>query len=243
MPALVEIAALAILPALGIMTGALLAESMRTPKWLIGASLHATAGIAIALVSLDLMPRIIVQTPVAVVLSAFVLGAMASLLLANAEHLLRGRGLRGGQGAWMVYLAVLADLVSDGLMIGAGSAVGRDLGLLLAATQTVANIPGGFAATANLRDDGVRVSVRWTMAVAMLAPALISTGLGYALLRGEPALIQYAVLAAIVGMLLLATVEDVLPQGDAPQPPRWISTTAFTGGFVAMGLLSGLIVG
>jgi ZIP family zinc transporter len=33
------------------------------------------------------------------------------------------------------------------------------------------------------------------------------------------------------GVLLLATVEDMLPQADEPGTPRWISTLAFTGGF------------
>jgi hypothetical protein len=37
---------------------------------------------------------------------------------------------------------------------------------------------------------------------------------------------------------LLATVEDMLLEADAPRPPRWISTTAFAGGFAAFALLS-----
>ena len=49
----------AVLPAIGILVGCLLAESVRSPKWLVGASLHATAGIAIALVSIDVMPRLL----------------------------------------------------------------------------------------------------------------------------------------------------------------------------------------
>ena len=55
----------------------------------------------------------------------------------------------------MVYMAVAADLLSDGLMTGAGSAVARRLGLLLGLSQVVANVPGGFAAMANFRDEGV----------------------------------------------------------------------------------------
>ena len=41
----------------------------------------------------------------------------------------------------MVYMAVATDLTSDGLMIGVGSAVGKQLGFLLAATQAIAKIP------------------------------------------------------------------------------------------------------
>lgn len=49
----------ALLPAIGIIIGSLLEESIHTPKWLVGASLHATARIAIALVNIDVMPRLV----------------------------------------------------------------------------------------------------------------------------------------------------------------------------------------
>jgi hypothetical protein len=54
---LLSILATALPPASGNVIGSLLAESMRTPRWLIGAALHAAAGIAIAVVSIDFMPR------------------------------------------------------------------------------------------------------------------------------------------------------------------------------------------
>ena len=241
MPDFITMLAFALLPAGGIIAGSLLAESLRSPKWLIGASLHATAGIAIALVSTELMPRVLQSTPIALILLAFLAGALVSVLLARAGGRLRRRAGGGSVGAWMVYMAVAADLTSDGLMTGAGTAVRSELGQLIAATQAAANIPGGFAATANFRDDGVRRWRRLVLSVSLLLPALVSAGLGFGLLRGETALVQNAALAFIVGVLLLATVEDVLPQGDEPQPPRWISTAAFAVGFAAMALLSSLL--
>ncbi|WP_205470541.1 hypothetical protein [Breoghania sp. L-A4] len=141
----------------------------------------------------------------------------------------------------MVYFAVMADLFSDGMMTGAGSAVGTELGFLIGATQAVANIPGGFAATANFRDDRMPRWRRMAMAGLLLVPTLASALFGFVLLRGGGAWFQSAALAFIIGLLLLATVEDVLPEGDAPQPPRWISTAAFAGGFAAMALLSGYL--
>jgi hypothetical protein len=62
--------ALALLPAVGNAIGSLLAESVRTPKRLIGAALHS-AGIAIALVSIDLMPRILQETALWFLVTAF----------------------------------------------------------------------------------------------------------------------------------------------------------------------------
>jgi len=236
-----EVLLFAALPAFGIIIGSFLAESMRTPKWLIGASLHTTAGIAIALVSINIMPRLLGVTPIWLIAVAFLAGACISVLIAGLWGTFRHRSHAGKTSAWMVCIAVVTDLVSDGLMVGAGTAVGAQLGFLFAATQSIANIPGGFAATANLRDDKVPKTVRFTLSFSMLVPALLSAAFGYYGLRGASSLVHGVVLSVFVGILLLATIEDVIPQGDEPDPPRWISTAAFALGFAGLALLSGML--
>jgi ZIP family zinc transporter len=237
MPEFVTVLLFALLPAMGNLTGSLLAESVRTPKWLIGASLHSAAGIAIGVVSFDLMPHILPSTPVWLVIAGFTIGALLSVLLALAVRQGGGR-MRISSQAWMVYVAVASDVFSDGLMTGVGSAVATGLGLLLAVSQSVANIPGGFAAAANLRDDGVSRNVRVLISISLVVPVLISASLGYWLLRDAGSVTQNVALALIVGILLVTTVEDVVPEADAPQPPRWLSTAAFAGGFVLIALMS-----
>ncbi len=231
----------AVLPAIGILVGCLLAESVRSPKWLVGASLHATAGIAIALVSIDVMPRLLAASSIGLITSAFLVGAGISVLIAGFWGSFRHRPGRGSVGARMVFLAIATDLTSDGLMVGTGTAIETQLGFLFALTQTVANIPGGFAATSNFRDDGMPRRRRIALSVSMLVPAVVSAALGYLVLRDAGSAVQSAALAIFVGILLLATVEDVIPQGDEPEPPRWISTAAFSGGFAGLALFSALL--
>lgn len=242
MSAFLTVLAIALLPSGGNIIGSLLAESMRTPGWVIGAALHAAAGIAIAVVSIDLMPRILDHLAVWMLVLAFLLGAAFSVLLARGVHRLRarfssGKGA-GSAGAWMVYMAIAADLFSDGLMAGAGSAVSSGLGFVLAMSQLVANVPGGFATMANFRDEGVPRKRRFIIIATFPIPVFVSAILGFWLLRGAGETIQNAALAFIVGVLLLATVEDTLPQADEPEPQRWISTISFAGGFALFGLLS-----
>ena len=239
----VELLGFALLPPFGVLVGSLLAECVRTPKWVVGASLHATAGVAIALVSIDIMPRILGATAMWLTVIAFLIGACISLLLANAFGTLRHRPARGSAstGAWMVYMAVATDLTSDGLMVGVGSAVGSQLGFLFAATQAIANIPGGFAATSNFRDDGMPRPRRFILVASMVMPALISVILGYLVLRSVGSHLQSMALAVFMGILLLATIEDIVPEGDEPEPPRWISTASFAGGFATFAMLSGII--
>ena len=224
----------ALLPAIGNFAGALLAESVRTPKWVIGVSLHAAAGIAIAVVSIELMPRVLDDTPMWLIVSSFMVGAVISVLLARSVT----RSIGGITRAWMVFVAISADLFSDGLMTGVGSAVASGLGFLIAISQCVANVPGGFAATANLRANAVAPKLRIILAASLAIPVMISAVLGFWFLRDASTVVQNAMLCVIMGILLVTTIEDVLPEADAPQPPRWISTLGFAGGFVTLSLLS-----
>lgn len=232
--------AMALLPVAGNLVGIILAETVRTPGWLVGASLHAAAGVAIAVVSIELMPRVLETTPVWMIIVAFLAGSFLSLLLAHLVWVGARRPL-GRARAWMVWVAVTADLFADGLMTGVGAAVTSGLGLLIAISQSVANIPGGFAACANLQSDGVTRRRRWAISLSLTVPVLLSAGLGFLLLRGTEPFVQNAALAMIVGVLLVTTVEDVVPEADAPEPKRWISTTAFAVGFVLLAALSALV--
>lgn len=228
----------ALLPGLGNFTGGMLAESIRPPRWIIGAALHGAAGVAIALISIELMPRILETVPIWGVVLSFLFGAAASFAMARGVSAMQSGSNGDRFRAWMVYAAVGADLFSDGMMTGAGSAVALNLGLLLAAAQLLANVPGGFAAAANLRRHRVERRRRILVSAAMFLPVLASAALGFLMLRGAPDVVQSAVLAFIVGVLLLATIEDMVPEGDAPRPPRWSSTLAFAAGFAGLALLS-----
>jgi ZIP family zinc transporter len=67
---------------------------------------------------------------------------------------------------------------------------------------------------------------------------MLGVSIGYLLLRGSEEYVQHAAIGFIVGILLLATVEDMVPEADAPGTARWISTLSLTGGFVFFVVLS-----
>ena len=62
----------------------------------------------------------------------------------------------------------------------------------------------------------------------------MSAGLGYLILRDANDQMRGASLALVTGLLLVATLEDLVPEGDAPKPPRWGSTLAIAVGFCAL---------
>ena len=238
MPDVLQVILFASLPVAGHLCGAALALSTRPPRWIAGAALHGSAGIAIALVSMDLMPRITPHVPVWQMVMYFLAGALLSLTLVYAIGRLQNQSAQSRVGAFMAYTAIGADLVSDGLMTGAGFAVESQLGILLATAQAVANVPGGFAATANLNSTGISRSRALLVAAAISIPVLLSALGGMWLLSDASDLVKHAALMIIVGLLLLATVEDMIPEADAPKPPRWLSTVSFTAGFIGLALSS-----
>ncbi len=229
--------AYAALPALGNLAGVVLAEAVRPPGWINGALLHGAAGIAIGLIAVELLPRSQESVPVPAIAAATFLGILASLAIAAA---LKKLSLHAGgrAGAWMVYAAIGADLLSDGLVTGVGSAAALSLGLLLAAAQLVANIPGGFAAGANLRQQETGRRTRLLAGLGVSLPIFISASLGYFVLRDAPEVYRGLSLAFIVGLLLAATLEDLVPEADAPKPPRWSSTLCIALGFCGILLFS-----
>ncbi len=231
---------IALLPALGTIIGGLIAESTKAPKWVVGAALHAAAGIAIAVVSVDLMPRIMAIDNVVAAMIAFAAGAAVSVFLVwGVRHAQQyADGSKGSVGVWMVYIAIAADLFGDAMMTGIGSSISSSLGLVLGLSQLVGNIPGGFGAVANFKLEGLTRSRRLLITSTFSVPIVIGVGVGFLGLRNATDFAQNLALAFVVGILLLATVEDTLPQGDKPAPPRHLSTAAFTGGFIFFAILS-----
>lgn len=229
---------ISLLPAVGMVIGALLAERWSLPRSALGAVLHGAAGVAVAVVSIEMMPRILRDIAPWQLVAGFALGAAASFGLVKLLHRVLRKLKLGSSGAWGVYLAVAVDLMGDGLMVGIGSAVSGGVGLMLALSQVVANIPGGVVTIANLRDSKVRRPMRLAAAASLILPTLIGAALGYWLLRGQPTALQNTALAFVAGMLLLATIEDLVPEADEPAAKRRWTTLGFTVGFVFFALIS-----
>lgn len=234
---------LATLPAFGTIIGALLAEWKQPPDWLTGAALHSAAGIAAAVVAVELMPRAMAGGERWMLAAAFMAGAIFSILLMRATAALNAKFGNDEKraGLWTVYAAIAADLLIDGLTTGAGAAVSGGLALLLALSQVFANIPGGFAVTANFRSAQVPRSMRLRAALGYpLAPAF-GAAAGFLLLRGASDRAISFALAFFAGLLLLATIEQIVPEADKPGAPLKISSPAFAGGFIMLMLLSGYL--
>jgi len=233
---------LALLPALGNFGGGLVAEVSRTTGRRLNYALHGAAGLVIAVVAVEIMPRVLESLSAWLIALSFALGGIAYV---GIEKLVEGIQRRQGQqresgqtSVWMIYIAVSIDLFSDGLLIGAGSAVSLSVALILAVGQVLADIPEGFAAIANMKDKGIPRSKRLLLSASFALPVLSAAVFAYFVLRSQPEAFKFAALTFTAGLLTVAAIEDMISEAHESGDDTHVSPLAFIGGFVLFILVS-----
>ena len=204
----------ATLPFAGNFLGGLIAEFTSVSKKKLSWALHAAAGILIAVVAIELMPRGLNPHQPWIVLLAFAAGGLFSVgadkFFDRWQQSKEEKRSESGAIPWPIYFAVCMDLFSDGLMIGAGSTIGAQLALLLALGQVAGDLPEGYATIASFKGRNVDRKKRFLAAIAFAIPLFIGATVGYFLVKGQPDIVKYAFLSFTGAILLKAAVEDIM---------------------------------
>ena len=228
---------LAALPALGNFAGGLLADWLRPSKHTLNLALHASAGIILAVIAVEVMPQALPVAPAWLLALAFIGGGAAYLAMeAGVDRWQRSKPGGAGTGAWMVYVAVATDLIGDGLLIGAGSAVSGELALVLALGQLLADGPEGFAVVANFRDKGFGRVKRMLISASFALPVIGAALLAYFVLRGQGEVVKMAALVFVGGVFMerLGRRSDILAAARVDcraRPGRAAGAGAGVGGY------------
>lgn len=235
----IVVLAFAALPALANFAGGALAEFVPVSRLALNLALYGAAGVVVAVVAVELMPRALEAEPAWAIVLAFVLGGLFYAAVDWTIQRLNDRyGGEGGAGPWVIFFGVSVDLFSDGIMIGTGSTVAVGLGLLLALGQVPSDIPEGFATIANFRRLGLPRRRRLLLAAAFAAPIFLGATLGYWLMRDAPELYRLLLLTFTAGVLSTLVVEELVPEAVEEVPEHPLSSLAFVGGFALFALLS-----
>ncbi len=100
---------LALLPALGNFSGGLAAEASRTTGRRLNYALDGAAGLVIAVVAVEIMPRVLENLSAWVIALAFALGGIAYVGIEKLVESLQKRQGQQGEGGqtsvWMIYIA------------------------------------------------------------------------------------------------------------------------------------------
>jgi ZIP family zinc transporter len=230
---------LAALPALANFAGGVLAEVFRVSSRTLSLSLHLAAGIVLAVIGLELMPRALAATAPWVPLLAFVAGGAVFIGLDRLVGYIQVRlgGAQEDRGALAIYGGVSMDLFSDGVMIGTGTVINPGLGLLLALGQMPADLPEGFAAVANMRNAGIRRRTRILLAAGFAVPMFVGAALGFLALRNADELVTLSVLALTGGALSAVVVEEMVSEAHEGETSR-LGPIFLTAGFAVFAGIS-----
>lgn len=234
-----KVLALAALPALGNFAGGLLTDAVKVSQRTLSLALHAAAGVVLAVVSVELMPKVLRAEPPWLIVLAFVAGGAFFILmdrLIGLMHSLSGRA-EVDAAPVAIFFGVAVDLFSDGVMVGTGSTISLGLGLLLALGQVPANMPEGFATIAAFKRQGISRRRRLLLAAALSAAVFVGATLGYWLVRGQGEIVQLMLLAFTSGILITVVVEEIIPEAHEGKDAQF-ATAVFVGGFALFTLLS-----
>lgn len=230
---LIAVVGLALLPAAGIFLGAVLAEIFKPSPSVISLALHAAVGLLLGIIAMELLPEANDVLSGWALGSAFILGGLLYLgAEAIADRLAAGSG--GGAGSkrmWLIYAAVMVDLVSDGIVVGSGGAVAIVLALKLALGQVLADLPEGYATASALQANGVPRGKRLLMMASFAVPVVLAAVFSNLVLKQLHEVWRFGALAAIAGLLTLAATEDMVGEAHENGPDRRSAALAAVGGF------------
>ena len=226
------------LPAFGNTLGALVAEGIEITERRLSLALHASAGVLLGVVAVELIPEALQKAPPWLVITSFVAGGMLFILVDHSLENIRTRGGTGESrsGPWTIYLSVAIDLFSDGVMVGVAGVVSAHLGFILALGQGLADIPQGLATMAMFQEGASRAR-RLILSAMLTLPLYGGAAFGYFVLRGRSHLVQFAILGLTAGLLATLAVEEVVPQAHA-RGESHESAAAFVLAFAAFIALS-----
>ncbi|KXK00577.1 MAG: Zinc transporter ZupT [Nitrospira sp. OLB3] len=227
------------LPALGNFAGGLLAELVTISNRVLSLALHAAVGVVIGVVAVELVPTALETEVPWVVILAFWGGGLFFVLLDRSIEYVQSRFTGRGSSAspWMIFAGVCIDLFSDGVMIGTGSTIGFEFGLLLALGQVPADIPEGFATIATFRRQGLAFRYRLWLAAAFGLPLLLGATIGFWGLRNTSDLAKLTVLAFTAGLLTTVVVEEMGPEAHRTVEPQ-LGAIVLVSGFALFAFLA-----
>jgi zinc transporter, ZIP family len=214
--------------------GAPAAERFEVPQRVVSAALQFASGIITALVAFSLMPPAVLNGPLLPVLLAFFVGGAAFVLI---EYAAARREAPGGQGFSGLYLGVLVDLVVDGMVIGVGSTLTLQTGLLLALGMASSTAPLAFVTIATARRQGMPAERRRLLGILFFVCILAGAVVGYVLLGSLPLPYRMALFALASGFLFTTVTQGMIPEANREGEPSFAGIF-FVGGISLYGLLT-----
>ena len=220
---------------LGNFLGAVLGDHLKTSDKINALALHWAAGMVLSVVSVQIMPKVISGKLVWPIALSLLAGGMVAIGAHKALEAFQRKENKknGGKRDYRVFFAVIADLLGDGLTIGASSSVSADFAILVVVGLVIGGFPEGFVNMSIFKEQGFSKKNRYLMAVSLILPVVLG-GLGaYWVAKDASQTVKFSLLAFTVGLYLRAAVEDMIKKAHTKGGETGWQQFFFILGFVA----------
>lgn len=206
-----------LIPATAVVAGALAAIWQAPGPRVTSAVQHGAAGVVIAAVALEIVPAIR-QEPAWVIASGFAVGLAVMLAMRAWAARLEDREGQAGIG---LLLVTGVDVFVDGLVIGAGFAVGQSAGVLLAVALAFELVFLGVSTVSALVGAGTPRSRLLVVAAGLAASPVAGAVVGASVLGGASSQLIAGVLAFGAVALMYLVTEELLVEAHESGETAW----------------------
>ncbi len=234
---LLEIVFFAMVPALAIFSGGLIACFRPPQKKTQSFVQHFAAGVVFAALVGEVLPDLTSKHPApiwVIVGFAFGVGLMLVMRWAIEKRLPPGKIMAEDPTTLIIVVGI--DILIDGLLIGVGIGLGQVQGILLTVALGIEILFLGLSTGAELVESGATRRRTLTTLFTLAVPPIVGVVAGGYLLTGiTPAEMTVVLSFAAAALLYLVTEELLVDAHEVPETP--FATAAFFTGFLILYLL------
>jgi ZIP family zinc transporter len=227
----------ALLPALAMFIGGIVA-TWRTPKpSLRSAVLHFAAGVVFSVVGVELLPDVLHRHAPIEAVVGFALGIGLMFGIKEWSHRLASKHSAGAAGLPLGLLVGIGiDVLIDGLLLGIGFAIGAKQGTLLALALAGEFVSLGLATATELGQSGMAKGRALTIVTGLALLVVAGGFIGGVVMPGLASNVMELVLSFGVAALLFLVTEELLNEAHE-QAETPLLTSMFFVGFLAFMVL------
>lgn len=235
-------AVLVIFPVLAAVAGATFAAFRRPSPTVASGVQHFAAGVVFAAAALEILPDLRREGHLLAVVVGFALGVAGLIALGALERRSEQPTADTASPALPLGLlvAVGADLLVDGLLVGLGVTLGARQGRILTIALTLEIVFLGLSVAAELAERGTSRLQAAAVPSALSLAVVVGAFLGVAVLGNAPAELLAGALAAAMAALLYLVTEELLTEAHESVTETPFLTALFFIGFLAIYTLEGL---
>ena len=219
--------------------GAPIAERFDVSHRVVGVALQFAAGILTALVVLSLIPLAMNSSQQLLMILAFFLGGAIFIVFDYASARRLADKPEGGSNVASLglYVGILVDLAIDGAITGIAATQTIGTGLLLALALGIEGALLVFVGIATAKEQGMAREQRRLLSVLFFATVMVSTVLGYLLLRNQSLELRLILISLAAGMLITTVTQSMIPEANREGEPS-LAGLFFVGGISLYALLA-----